>query len=132
MKKLTISSTLSMSPGLEILVNLNHQPTFTPAKIRLETFETKKGLNQKTNVAGIGHLQALLENIGEIPSECLDYISLAPGSIFMKGNKLFIPALVHNASIDAVALSNRDPEWSIILVELNSPISPTERVMLLE
>lgn len=130
-QQLTVSPALSVSTGLELLMSLNNKPKFYPADIKLEKFQNRKDLTQKDDVAGIDHLQALLENIGEIPKDFCQHINLAPGSVFKRGKKLLIPALIHDEFLDAVALSNRDLDWTIILVEISSPVSEQERVIIL-
>jgi hypothetical protein len=131
MKQLTVSPILSVPIGIELIINLNYQPEFYPANIKLEKFEKRKDLIQKDNVAGIGHLQSLLESPTEIPRDFYQHINLASGSVFKKNESLFIPALVHDGFLDAVALSNRDIDWTIILVEIKSPLSERERVIVL-
>lgn len=131
-QQLTVNSALSMPTSLELLIDLNHQTKFYPADIKLEKFKNRKDLTQKDNVAGIGHLQALLEKPSEIPKDFCQYINLAPGSVFKKGENLLIPALIHHGFLDAVALSNRDLDWTIILVGINSPVSEQERVIILK
>jgi len=84
-------------------------------------------------VFGVPSIQALLENYQEIPKEFCGYINIAPGSILQKEEKQFFPAIKSdNGLSELLALSNRDHQWEIILVEINSPIDPEERVIVIK
>ncbi len=132
-KKLTAVTKLIIPENMELVDNLKKCPLFYPEDIRLEEFSSREILIGRNDIAGIGHLQALLHSPTEIPKNFERHVNLAPGSIFKKNGKKFIPALISdNGFIDAVALSNRDDGWEIILIEISSPININERVIMLE
>lgn len=130
-QQLTVKNDLFISNGIEIVFNLNGHFKFYPEDIKLERFLKREDLVNRKDVAEIGHLQSLLENPIKIPEEFALYINLAAGTILKRKNDLFIPALIHNAFLDIVALSNRDLEWKNILIRLNSSVSEQERVITL-
>lgn len=123
---------VELPAGCKFFSNLSNNKMFYPQNLKLEEYDDKEHLISREDIAGIGHLQALLNNPQQIPKQFEGFINLAPGSLLQKDGKLFIPALAQDLIADAVALKNRRLEWEIILINIYSPVNQQERVIVIK
>lgn len=105
-----------VNKGVRLIRHQNIRIRFGIEEIGLVKPENSIEDGLKENLC-LDHAQALIFNQRMIPSDWGGKIIIFMASVLEKDNEYFIPAIVSsNGFNDAVALSNRDPDWSIILI----------------
>ena len=113
---------LSYPHDMEISFHKNPAEEFEIQDLLIRPKENSKRVYLDENVASLSQALALINNAGEIPHDWPEMI-IFPGTILKRDNDFFMPVLISDAGFsDAVALSNRNAEWSLYFQKIDSSL----------
>lgn len=119
MKTLQTVKDLLIPKGAELIKHENFKTKFSIDDIILIKQDE---LCLKRKQLCLAHAQALIKDQEKIPNEWYGKLIIFAASVIIKDDELFYPAIISSDLNDITALSNRDSDWCLILLNIEKNI----------